>query len=105
MEKYEDNGRVAVLVSVGYGAGWSTWNDGFEEELAMDARLVECVMQDKGDEYLTDLLNSMGLSSVYTGGYNDLEVVWVDKGSRFRINEYDGYENIIILEGEHYMTA
>ena len=26
MEKIIEDGKVAVLVSKGYGAGWSTWN-------------------------------------------------------------------------------
>jgi hypothetical protein len=31
VEKYIKDGKVAVLYSAGYGAGWSTWNyDGFE---------------------------------------------------------------------------
>lgn len=28
MEKYyNQNGELAVLISPGFGAGWSTWND------------------------------------------------------------------------------
>ena len=27
VEKLERDGKVAILYSPGYGAGWSTWND------------------------------------------------------------------------------
>ena len=44
MEKIEKNGKVAVLYSSGYGAGWSTWNEGHREALCMDARIVGPVL-------------------------------------------------------------
>ena len=42
MEKYIKDGKVGVLVSPGYGAGWSTWgDDGLRDQLALDSRLVQ----------------------------------------------------------------
>lgn len=39
MEKYyNENDELGVLISVGFGAGWSTWND---EGLAYDKRIIE----------------------------------------------------------------
>ena len=35
---YNENDELGVLVSYGYGAGWSTWND---KKLAYDKRIVE----------------------------------------------------------------
>ena len=45
MEKIEQDGKVAVLYSPGYGAGWSSWaSDDQREALCMDARIVGPVL-------------------------------------------------------------
>lgn len=45
MDKIERDGKVAVLYSPGYGAGWSTWADArYSETLCMDARIVGPVL-------------------------------------------------------------
>jgi hypothetical protein len=36
MQKVERDGMVGVLVSLGLGAGWSTWNEEHSETLCMD---------------------------------------------------------------------
>lgn len=33
MQKLEVNGKVTVVYSPGFGAGWSTWNTSHREEL------------------------------------------------------------------------
>jgi hypothetical protein len=38
-------------------------------------------------------------------GLSDLEVVWVPAGARFRIDEYDGAENLVLESKEHWLTA
>ena len=40
VEKLERDGKVAILYSPGYGAGWSTWNDDIAEELVFDKDLI-----------------------------------------------------------------
>ena len=35
---------------------------------------------------------------IYTGGVEDLVVVWVDEGEEFIINEYDGSERKDLLD-------
>ncbi|MBU5366663.1 hypothetical protein KQI33_14875 [Enterococcus devriesei] len=101
MEKYEIDGSVVVLVSRGFGAGWSTWNTDVFEQLAMDKRIVEYVLLDphreRRESEVQEFLESIGLSSVYCGGYEDLEIVMVEKGMYFEINEYDGSETLNII--------
>ena len=46
MEKIVRDGMVAVAVSYGYGAGWSTWND----IDPMDARFNQLFLDGKADE-------------------------------------------------------
>ena len=95
MTKCIRDGKVAILYSPGYGAGWSTWNgDEYREFLLHDEKLVELVetkQEDKIVEYV---------KSVYPGEYitllglDDLEVEWVSSGTQFIITEYDGSEGI-----------
>ena len=46
MEKIVRDGKVAVAVSYGFGAGWSTWN----EVNPMDARFNQLFLDGKIDE-------------------------------------------------------
>lgn len=98
MEKIVRNGKVAVAVSYGFGAGWSTWN----EVDPMDARFNQLFLDDKVDEAkaLVDELE-MG----YTGGADDVEIVWVPVGMQFRITEYDGSESLETRDSVDWRTA
>ena len=41
-KRYNEQGQVAVLISPGFGAGWSTWaHDGEGQALLFDSRLVD----------------------------------------------------------------
>ena len=100
MYKYIRVGKVAVLYAPGYGAGWSTWNS---DSLIFDSILVQAVLDGRlGDvEKRAEELCPGG----YFGGINDLEVKWVPEGCKFRITEYDGSENIVLMSEESYYTA
>lgn len=87
MEKIVRDGKVAVAVSRGYGAGWSTWN----EVNPMDARFNQLFLDGAGYE-AADLCNELDLG--YAGGASDVEIVWVPVGTEFQITEYDGSESI-----------
>lgn len=98
VEKVVRNGKVAVLYSPGWGAGWSTWN-GYEEILLFHPRLVEAVEKGQHSEsqmnsILRDLLGDVAL---YVGGADDLKIRWIDQGSRFLVDEHDGSESIQVL--------
>lgn len=103
VERYYKDGKLAILVSKGYGAGWSTWNT-YGIDLAIDRRIIEVYMETKAYgrkanlESLCEWLDSIGYKDIYMGGWNDLEIVWVDEGFTFRIDEYDGAESIEILD-------
>ena len=87
MEKIVRDGKVAVAVSYGYGAGWSTWNN----IDPMDARFNQLFLDDAADE-AADLCDELDLG--YAGGARDVEIVWVPVGTEFRITEYDGSESL-----------
>ena len=44
MDKVIRDGKVAVLVSYGYGAGWSTWNSARSDSLLFDPDIVQMVL-------------------------------------------------------------
>ena len=103
-EKYELNGKIAVLISNNFGAGWSTWYEEYAEYLLFAKELVEFVLKnekDKIEEFLTD---KFGDHNIYLGGLRDLKVEWIEKGTSFYVHEYDGSESIVTNENL-YITA
>lgn len=129
VERYynEDKSAIAVLVSHDYGAGWSTWNKqeegGEPYQIAYDKRVIEFWLEHKDDKhYLEELdrynfeanpikteamayFESLGYSSMYFGGFSDIELEWVPIGSHFEIREYDGAESLYILDLSDYAIA
>jgi len=98
MEKlYNNRGEVAVAVSGGYGAGWSTWNPDVNP---MDKKYNQLILDGDIDKAIK-LAKSEGH---FTGGLEDCSIKWVDEGERFRIDEYDGSESLI-FEDDLYLEA
>ena len=104
MDKIKKDGKVAVLISPGYGAGWSSWADFDQRDtLCMDARIVKPVL-DGNIKRAVEIAKEL-FPDLYTGGAETLEVEWVEEGSRFEIDEYDGSESIHIIGQHNYMVA
>lgn len=109
MEKRErvfDDGinYVAILVSYGFGAGWSTWS-GDHENLLFDPNIVDMLQPDKRDYKAITEYCEKTYEDGYFGGLDGLEVVWIPKGRKFRITEYDGSENVELMEDIDWITA
>ena len=92
---------MKVLVSRGYGAGFSTWND---PRMAIDQDLVAlfesgCTEMEMKkacvEKFYCDSDDDFG---PYMGGFGDLEVVEVPNGKWFKIREYDGAEDVEIYD-------
>lgn len=103
MEKIERDGMVAVLVSPGFGAGWSTWNSEHRETLCMDAEIARAVLDGDIDKAVAVAKQKCG--DFYEGGARDLRVEWVKKGSAFEIDEYDGSESLHVIGCHEYLVA
>ena len=103
MEKIENDGKVAVLVSPGFGAGWSTWNSEHRETLCMDAEIVQAVL-DKDIEKAVEIAKQK-CGDFYEGGACDLTVEWVKKGQAFEVEEYDGSESVHVIGDRMYLVA
>lgn len=98
-----DKGEVAILVSRGYGAGWSTWAPSTPSCL-YDAEIVAAVLAGwPGDEI--ESLASRKWPAEYWGGAGGLAVQWLPEGTLFRIDEYDGSESVIVNDDMQWLAA
>ena len=102
MNKLIDNGKVAVLYSPGFGAGWSTWNHGVPE-IIFDPAIVKFVENEQMAELNTYV--TLKYPGLYTGGMDTLAVAWLPVGTDFQIEEYDGAESIKIKGELNWITA
>jgi hypothetical protein len=101
LDKVIRDGKVAVLYSPGFGAGWFTWHH--IEELVYDPRVVHYV--ETGEkELITSYVEEL-YPDVYCGGVDDLAIEWIKEGALFRINEYDGNESIETKEEVDWLVA
>ena len=109
MEKVIRDGKVAVLYSPGYGAGWSTWcyNDELVKTLLFHPLIVEKVKSGLESEITEEwLVEQFGreFEGVYCGGACQLEIEWLPEGTAFRIDEYEGFETVITNEHLYYIA-
>jgi hypothetical protein len=92
-----------VLVSPGYGAGWSSWCYNYEAaQFAAEYKPIIKFLENGGDknskefhELVENLENELADVGVdfYTGGARQLEVREVS--GPYRITDYDGSESLI----------
>jgi hypothetical protein len=102
--RYDEHGRVAVLVSHGFGAGWSTWADESEVEgMLFDSRIVDAVLAGQSPSEVSALVEELGYGS-YLGGVDDLRVYWLEPGTRFVVEEYDGSESLRTFDDLCYVA-
>ena len=105
MDKFIKDGKVAIIYSPGFGAGWSTWNVEFDdEELIFDPGLVDLIINkrpwDQVEAYVT-----LKWTGVYVGGLEEAVVEWVTIGTEFKITEYDGSESLQFRDSEVWLIA
>jgi hypothetical protein len=103
MEKVVRNGLVAVLVSPGFGAGWSSWNYNIPE-LLFDPVVVSMV-EDGTDGDTIAAYCEAKYPDGYFGGADDLVIEWVLVGTQFRVHEYDGSETLECKDAMSWITG
>ena len=110
-----------ILVSPGYGAGWSTWSyDGDEARrfFLTYAPIIEAIEagqpvgwdESRGADpivpdspmarFVADFTEKFGEKPGYLGGARDLMVITVD--TPFRVTEYDGSESVEFFDTSLY---
>ena len=106
------DGSMAVAISPGYGSGWSSSCDTTVRwQMATDSRFIRFA----GDaEYRARYINikdfiaqnftEPAILDSYTGGFDNIQIVFVPRGKMFRINEYDGHESIHFFDPNEYIT-
>ena len=112
MNKVIRDGKVAVLVSPGYGAGWSTWatarggEDGEDvtDFMLFDSILVNMVECKESAEEIETYVR-LKYPDVYCGGADGLTIQWLPVGTAFRIHEYDGSESVEIRDDIQWTIA
>ena len=113
MKKVIRDGKVAVLVSPGFGAGWSTWvyHGGEGEDyrghidfMLFDPTLVTMVERGDSVEAIESYVTAL-YPHTYCGGADDLTVEWLPVGTAFRIHEYDGSETVEIRDDINWTIA
>ena len=102
MNKLIRDGKVAVLYSPGFGAGWYTWNYN-HPEILFDPAIVKFVEKEKWDELATYV--ELKYPEIYKSGMTELQVEWIPEGTEFKVTEYDGAESIEYKENESWMIA
>lgn len=98
----DGSNEVAVLISYGFGAGWSTWGHESKETLLFHKDLVQLVLDGKNEE-AGKLAEKM--TDAYAGGAEQLEVVWIPEGAQFWVHEYDGAESLRTMDSFDWITA
>lgn len=101
MEKIIRDGKVAVLFSPGWGAGWYTWNS--IPECVFDPDIVRIVLGEATGD-ISQLAHEKWGETFYTGGAENLQVEWLPENTPFRIDEYDGNESIV-TENDLFFVA
>lgn len=113
MNKYVEDGHVAVIISPGFGAGWTTWNN-HNMNLVFDPILVELVKllhKENTESEKLDIIKRIEARAEelepdgYFGSASELGIVWLPEGTRFIIEEYDGSESIRTIEDTNWITA
>lgn len=106
MDKVVQDGKVAVLVSRGWGAGWYSWHG--IEELLYDPYIVNILLTEPGEvQEKIAVYCEQKYPDAPTGfaGVDGLSVVWINQGTEFLIDEYDGAETIQYRDQTHWLRA
>jgi hypothetical protein len=101
------DGKVAVIYSPGFGAGWSTWNIEYSEygqELIFDPGLADLLINRRSQDQIEAYV-ALKWNGVYTGGLEQARVEWVAQGTEFKITEHDGSESLGFRDSEEWITA
>ena len=93
VDKLVRDGKVAVLYSPGFGAGWSTWGDD-GQFMVFDRGLVELAERRAPEAEVEAYILTKFPDSPYMGGWDGVQIEWLPIGTSFDVNEYDGSESI-----------
>jgi hypothetical protein len=106
VEKLVRNGKVAILYSPEYGAGWSTWNESHHTEILLfDKEIVEAVLEGNKEKAAQIAKRKCDGKYFCILGLANLEVAWLDEGTVFKIDEHDGCESVRLVSYKDFFVA
>lgn len=101
MNKVIRDGMVAVITASNYGGGWFS---GHADLSALyDPELVEWIESGKSDIKLEYFVGKFPEHSMST--LRHLRVTWIPVGAEFIIDEYDGFESVVLKDQVKWMVA
>lgn len=103
MQKVVRDGKVAVLFSPTFGAGWWTFNTEIPECL-FDPEIVELVERGASFEEIKRAAPQRWPGG-YWGGADGLRVQWVKEGESITLEEYDGSESFRFRDSDGWVIA
>jgi hypothetical protein len=106
IKKVVRDGKVAVIISCGYGSGWTTCNSGYGLQILFDPEIVSLIEADNpADRTHHAYISDKTVQKIaeycekrydsYLGGFEGLEIRWIPEGKKFKVTEYDGFEEVL----------
>lgn len=112
MELYwnPEHTAYAILISRGYGAGWSTWST--YPEIAYDRRVIEWYLEHNSFDFFAEVnrrnstaekeaeefFNNLGYHDVYFGGLQKNMIEWIPSKTSWYLEEHDGAERLVLAD-------
>lgn len=112
-EKTIRDGKVAVVISHSYGAGWSTGYYNYDDNdinlknffIYGTPEFIKMIETDSYESALSFCVKLNLPKTVLLDNIDLLSIKWVPVGAKFRIVEYDGAESVELLEEIEWETA
>ena len=102
MEKVIRDGKVAVIFQPEFGAGWYTWNLD-HPEIVFDPNIVHHIELKEWDKL--QVYMELRYPDGHFGGFESLAIMWLDEGTEFKIDEYDGQESVVLRKKIKWLSA
>jgi len=72
--------------------------------MAFDGELAQAILDDLPNSELRKIAKKNWPAS-YKGGLSNLKVIWIEQGTQFIIEEYDGHESFKSKDEFNWLTA
>lgn len=102
MKKKLKGGKICVIYSPGYGAGWYSWHG--ITALLFDPTVVEMIERDAEATEIVEYCTTAYGDECYLAA-DDLAVAYVDTDDSFYIDEYDGAESVVLKSTFEWISA
>lgn len=95
-----------ILISPGYGAGWSSWSLDLAGFLLDDPTLIELAESGASEDEVEAYVNRKFPDNYfYSGGWKDVKVVELVEGTHFIVVERDGSESLQLRDEVNWKIA